>query len=521
MHSATILLLHPLDGGYEPQCFSSRRRDIGNSITTQVKIRVAISLLCITLACFGKAQQSGNTGIANNFSDSALATLQSLPSRYYSKADKKINAINQQLTKKTVKYLSKFEKQEARLQKKLQQVNPQLQIAGAATKYDELKQKIKTKGGIIGKVLGGAYSPYMDSLGTSFSFLKQFKNVSDKAEASWENVNDLQSKLQQSDEITRYIEERKDQIQQLLSSFTTLPAGIGNDFKKLQKTAYYYSAQVQQYKDILNDPDKIARQALQILDNLPAFQKFMRQNSQLASLFRIPDNSTGGSLANYTGLQTRSAVQSLIQQRIASGGPNALAQVQQNMQEAQAALGKLKDKINQLTGSGSGDVSMPDFKPNTQKTKPFLKRLEYGCNVQFSRNNSLLPTTANVAASIGYKLNDDGSLGIGASYNIGLGTLQHISITSQGVGLRSYLDWKIKKNFYASGGYEFNYNSSFKSIEQLKDYSAWQRSGLIGISKKYKLSQKLKGDIQLLYDFLARSHIPVSSPFLFRAGYNF
>ena len=41
---------------------------------------------------------------------------------------------------------------------------------------------------------------------------------------------------------------------------------------------------------MLKDPKKIEQKALSILNKLPAFQKFMKQNSQLASLFRIPDN---------------------------------------------------------------------------------------------------------------------------------------------------------------------------------------------------------------------------------------
>ena len=66
-----------------------------------------------------------------------------------------------------------------------------------------------------------------------------------------------------------------------------------------------------------------------------------------------------------------------------------------------------------------------------------------------------------------------------------------------------------------------NYNSGFKSIQQLKNEDLWQRSALAGIGKKYQISKKLKGNVQLLYDFLAYKHMPVSQPFLFRVGYNF
>ncbi len=65
---------------------------------------------------------------------------------------------------------------------------------------------------------------------------------------------------------------------------------------------------------MLKDKKKIEQKALSLLSKLPAFQKFMQQNSQLASLFRVPENyATAQSIA---GLQTRSSVQALIQQQI-------------------------------------------------------------------------------------------------------------------------------------------------------------------------------------------------------------
>jgi hypothetical protein len=157
------------------------------------------------------------------------------------------------------------------------------------------------------------------------------------------------------------------------------------------------------------------------------------------------------------------------------------------------------------------------------KTKTFKQRLEYGSNFQFAKPNSLLPTTADIALSIGYKLNDKSIAGIGASYKMGLGSIQHISITHQGIGLRSFIDWKLKKQFFVSGGFEMNHNAAFKNIEQLKTFDAWQQAGLVGLTKKVKMKTKLvKGTkLQLLYDLLANQHVPVSQPVVFRIGYNF
>ena len=140
------------------------------------------------------------------------------------------------------------------------------------------------------------------------------------------------------------------------------------------------------------------------------------------------------------------------------------------------------------THAGNGGGDLPDFKPNMQKTKTFLQRLEYGFNMQFGKTNSLIPGTADLALSAGYKINDKSIIGLGASYKLGMGTIQNIHFSHQGIGLRSFIDWKLpplfkqmRNGFFISGGYEINHNAGFKNIEQLKNYSAWQRSALLGV----------------------------------------
>ena len=113
------------------------------------------------------------------------------------------------------------------------------------------------------------------------------------------------------------------------------------------------------------------------------------------------------------------------------------------------------------------------------------------------------------------------AIGVGASYKLGWGNnWDNINISHQGVGLRTYLDWKIKGSFYFSGGYEQNYMTMISSVDQLQNYSAWQTSGLIGVSKKYKIRKKMKGEVKLLWDFMSYQQIPKTQPILFRIGYS-
>jgi hypothetical protein len=145
--------------------------------------------------------------------------------------------------------------------------------------------------------------------------------------------------------------------------------------------------------------------------------------------------------------------------------------------------------------------------------------LEYGSNITFNKSNGLIPGSSDLAATIGYRLNDYFLFGVGAGYKFGMGSIQHIEFSNQGINFRSFLDFKIKNQLFISGGYEANHNSQFKNIAQLKDFNAWQSSGLLGLGKKYRISKKIKGTAEVLFDFLYRSHLPVSQPIVYRLGY--
>jgi hypothetical protein len=458
--------------------------------------------------------------------DTLAANIENLPNHFFSRIQKKYSSIEKSLSKKTNKYLAKMERQEKKLERKAARSDSgYIPHENVDSVYSAFNNKLsKAQSLVAGSQSSGVhltqYNPFIDTLSTSLAFLQKYKGLEDKVKLPSEALDKLKSKLNESDKIKEFIEQRKQQIKDQLSKYTRIPSSLKNQYASIQKTAYYYKAQVSQYKAMLKDPKKIEEKAIGVLNRMPFFQKFMKENSQLASLFRLPGNNAGSTVQSLAGLQTRASVQGMIQQRIAAGGPNAMAQIQQNLAVAHAEMDKLKDKISKMGGGGS-DLEMPDFKPNSQKTKPLLKRLEYSANVQFAKSNNLLPSTAQIGLGIGYKLDDKKIIGVGIDYSLGMGTIQHISFSSQGIGLRSYLDWKIKKQIYISGGYEMNYNSAFKNIEQLKNYEVWQRSALIGLSKKYKVSKKLKGNIQILYDFLSNSHIPITSPVVFRIGYNF
>ena len=453
--------------------------------------------------------------------DTAKVSVTEVPAKYFQEVDTKAQSIDQSLTSQTTRYLNKLSSLEARILRKLHKADSSSAGRLPPTNYQQLEAQMQHP--VIGAGASGVnYVPSLDTLQTTLKFLQStqtgLSNSPPQLTQATAQVQQLQANLNTSALVQQYITQRKQELAQLLSQYTHLPPGVTQAFTQFKATGYYYSQQVQQYKAMLNNPQKMEQTAIAVLSKLPAYQQYLTKYSILASLFQLPAGY-GGSTA-LQGLQTQSQIQSLVQQAGATSGGSAGA-VQQQLQGAQTQITNIQNSLAKY-GAGGQNLDMPNFQPNSQKTKTFLKRIEYGVNVQFAKSAYDFPATGNLGLTIGYKINDKSTIGVGASYNIGLGTgWNFIQFTSQGAGLRSYMDWKIKKTYYVTGGYELNYMSQFANIEQLQNRSAWQPSALIGVEKKYKISSKLTGNMQLLFDALYRQEIPQGQAIKFRIGYNF
>lgn len=463
----------------------------------------------------------------NDSTTKGLPDVTALQSKYVDKVDKKITALESSIEKSTLKTLQHLQKQERKLQKKLAlKDSVAAKALFAQNKYQQFADKIKNPP-VASKLK--EYIPQFDSLKTSLAFLDKTKGLTDKLPVGYAdklksvntNIAGLEGKMQQAEQLKAYIKERKQLLKAELEKF-----GMVKQLKSLNKEAYYYTAQINEYKAILKDPKKIEQKALALLNKIPAFTDFMKKNSMLAKLFPVPANY--GTPAALAGLQTQSSVQQLLQQRLGiattiSGTANPASIIQPQVEAAQGEMSKWKQKINNFKmGGGGSNTEIPDFKPNNQRTKSFLNRLEYGFNLQTNRNTSLLPSTADVALSLGYKLNDISTTGIGVSFKTGLGKpFNNIRFTSEGLGIRSFAEMKLKGNIWISGGFEMNYLKAFDKLNELYKIDGWQQSGLAGITKKIKAGKKRTANLQLLWDFLSYRQVPAAKPILFRIGYTF
>ena len=474
---------------------------------------LVINILLFTAICLSKVSFGQH--------DSSLLVLSELPNKYFKEVDKKIDQYSNRITGKTEKTLIKLSRWEKKIQVALEKVNPaaaQRLFGPGRTTFSSMLAKYQSGTEIVEKSKA-RYDSYRDKLTTSLKYLEDKKQQLDSSflnplKIAIEKSKQLENNLVETDAIEKLIKERK---QQLITE-TMRYLGKSKYLDKLNKESYYYIETLRNYKQLFSEPGKAEETAMKLMHQIPGFDKFLKQNSMLASLFGGSGN--GNAASQLAGLQTRDGIQNLIQDKIAAGGTNAQAIFEKQLQAANDQINLLKSKVEKLGGTNS-NMQVPDFKPNTQRSKTFRQRVEFGTNVQFGKTSKWVPNAANVGLSMGYKLNDKSIIGLGIAYKLGIGSIEKISFTHESIGFRSFIDWKLKNQFFLTGGYEMNFNAGFKNINQLKELSKWQRSCLLGFTKKYRINNKLKGNIQLLFDFLYRSHNPTTQPVVYRLGYNF
>jgi hypothetical protein len=455
------------------------------------------------------------------------------PVEFLDNAIAKTSHLDQGLTKKTEKYLRAMSKAEKKLAQRLAKTDSTAArafFAGAQENYSRLIQKLKVMD-TKSSTLSGEYLPYADSLKTMLSFFNQSGNFPTIGRATKEKVatavkgfNQLQSRFEMTSRISEFVKERKCQLGSALSKY-----GKAVQAKKYldqyYKQARYFSDQITVYKQMLNDPDKLQKRALLVLNKIPVFQQFMKSNSVLSSFMNLgtENASISGGTDGILGLIPRDQVASAFQLGSGTMGANVNGLIQQQVQGGQSQLQQLRDRLRSGEIS-NGEMDLPNFKGADQSTKSFWKRLEYGSSMQTVHGSYYYPNSTAFGLTLAYKVDSKNSIGIGVDYKAGWGKdIKHVNVTSEGVGFRGFLDIQLKTSFFATGGFEYNYQEPFTSLGIVRDIDNWQQSGLIGISKTVSLKSNLfkKSKLQLLWDFLSYRQVPRTQALKFRVGYSF
>jgi len=453
----------------------------------------------------------------------------------------KTSEFSEKINKAALQRLEAIQQQEAKLEKHL----PKEELEKALQLKDELNKKLDALSGIthapdslLKTMFKGQYFARFDSLETLFKFaLPKTGNLAILKDAE-SQIQRLKAELAMLDDCEKWLANREQQWKQLLSTNPLEKLKLPKAFGKWQEEALAYKMQVEHYKETIKDPQKIETEALRLLNKLPAFREFMSKNSELARLFGPPGGSTD--LPQGTpipGLQTRASLAQELQNRfgataLQSGG--ALQQQLQNgmdqlSQQQTPSLQNILPELNIPTSIGNGNVG--EMTPKQQehaalKSKTFKERVEFGWNMQNAMRIQDFPAIRDVGLSLGYKMNPRSVIGVGIAYKFALGeSWKDVEWTHEGVGLRSFLDWRISsagskllQNFWITGGFEMNYWKRIANNATWKDL-AWQQSGLIGLTKTIKLKKK-EGKMQILYEFINPQQAN-AIPIYFRISQNF
>ncbi len=442
------------------------------------------------------------------------------PDKLFSEAGQASAKATKRLQQQSHKYLTRLKKKEQQLYSRMYKrdsIQAKAVFGNIDSVYNSFDPSAYSGSTFNSGKLPLHYSGKLDSMQTAIGFLQKAPNLPAGTAASYQKLTQhysgIQDKLNQTDHIEKLLQERK---QLLMSKFSNL--GLSKQLQQYRKQVYYYQQELKTYKAALENPRLLEQKALAVLSKVPAFRQYFDKFSQLGGMFRLPGQTADmdpSQLLN--GLQVRQSVMEELSRHM-GGLANTQQAVSNGLQQGQAQLADLKSKLTSSLNNGE-PVDMPGFKPNDQKHKSFLKRLQVGTNLQSQRSTAYFPTTSDLGLSLGYKMNQRSVLGAGLSYKVGWGqNIRAIRVTHEGVGLRSFLDWRIKGKFWASGGYEWNYRTRLENLNMFKAMDHWQQSALMGLQLKQSIG-KNNSTVSILYDALWRRQVPQTQPLVFRVGY--
>lgn len=415
----------------------------------------------------------------------------------------KSEKLEKNIDRTTEKYLQQLDKIEKKILKKLKD------SVSNNFKFSKNVKKLQQ------------YNPDIDTLNTVFNFIKNLhpdisKDLLDKHH---ESFNSLSSSLQNATDAEGFIANKIQYLKGLVD-VKQLDKGLLREFKELNKLKYYYGQELNQYKEMLKDRKKIEKKVLSLLRKSKLFQDFSQKHSWFNSLFPpMPTDLSNVDLSQFGNLQNNQQITNFLQSQMSGGGPNAQANFQQQMADAQQQMTQLQNRV--FEGFGTGDADLPPFKPNQQKTKSLFDRLEYNFNIQNNRSNQLYPTHSNISLGLGYKLSDNKIIGILGIYQLGLGEFfNDIKFSSQGIGGSAYSEIKLKGSFWLYSAFEIN--RKLELVNSPMEYNNdWMKSAYIGLSKSVPIKNQLfkAMKVQLLWDFLAHQQYPTRQALNFRVSF--
>ena len=196
------------------------------------------------------------------------------------------------LDENSAKLLCSMQAQENKLKRKIQQIDSskaqELFTDDVSQRYADLQIKLGATSEKLNQFPLKDYIPGLDSVQTSLAFFIQNSNLPqnqlEQLRSLSAQVQNLGAALQKANDIQAFVREREAMLREKLMN-----SGVGKQLLNMNKQVYYYQARIAEYKELLNDKEKLKEKLLVTIRTLPAFQAFWRKYSYLAALFPAPD----------------------------------------------------------------------------------------------------------------------------------------------------------------------------------------------------------------------------------------
>lgn len=255
----------------------------------------------------------------------------------------------------------------------------------------------------------------------------------------------------------------------------------------------------------MKDPDKAAERIEKEAEN----QKPVKELEQEIAKSKQPMEGYKDQAEKY---QDQAYAKEQAKQKVVSAAKDHFSHHADKLKAAQELMVKYKKKYNGVTSL----KDLPKGGQNPVKGKPLKERLNFGGNFQLHQGN---PISIDISPLASYKITGKISLGIGGTYRYATPIKTKMgNLVAEGVyGYRGFAEYHFFKSFYAHAEYESMYKRrDGEALVARKEN--WVSGCLLGIGRHYKLSNKLKGNISLLYNVLHSEDSPYQKPLVFRFG---
>lgn len=205
--------------------------------------------------------------------------------------------------------------------------------------------------------------------------------------------------------------------------------------------------------------------------------------------------------------------QAELQEAILALAQDHFAEHRSTLRSGQSKLQDLKKKYRQVQTSEEVFV-----KRNSLEGTPFIQRLTYGATLQLRSRPTL---TVDLSPLLGYRLDRDLVVGVGATYRLALSEDRRSIVTDHPVyGGRGFAEYTVMKGFLLHAEYE-RLMQSARLIGQETSSRIAQSAVLVGIGKNYTITNRVRGTVVFLYNLRSADQLPslYPRPFMIRFGF--